>query len=127
MEKYDVYKEISKRTGGDIYIGVVGPVRTGKSTFISKFVEKLVLPNIGNKLQKQIATDEMPQSADGKTIMTTQPKFVPANAVKVQFPLLLPGGVLSIWPAIPASFRQFFSNRLNQPELRLHCKALLFR
>lgn len=85
MEKYDIYKDIATRTGGDIYIGVVGPVRTGKSTFITKFMEKLVLPNISNKLQKQIATDEMPQSADGKTIMTTQPKFVPANGVKVQF------------------------------------------
>ncbi len=85
MEKYDIYKDISKRTGGDIYVGVVGPVRTGKSTFITKFMETLVLPNIGNKFQKQIATDEMPQSADGKTIMTTQPKFIPANAVKVQF------------------------------------------
>lgn len=70
---------------GDIYIGVVGPVRTGKSTFITRFMEKMVIPNISNKLQKQIATDEMPQSADGKTIMTTQPKFVPANGVKVQF------------------------------------------
>ena len=85
MEKYNIYKDISARTGGDIYIGVVGPVRTGKSTFISRFMEQLVLPNISNKLQKQIATDEMPQSADGKTIMTTQPKFIPANAVKVQF------------------------------------------
>ena len=85
MEKYDIYRDISARTGGDIYVGVVGPVRTGKSTFITKFMEKMVLPNISNKLQKQIATDEMPQSADGKTIMTTQPKFVPANAVKVQF------------------------------------------
>lgn len=85
MEKFDIYKDISERTGGDIYIGVVGPVRTGKSTFIAKFMEKFVIPNIGNKLQKEIATDEMPQSADGKTIMTTQPKFVPANAVKVQF------------------------------------------
>ncbi len=85
MEKYDIYKDISTRTGGDIYIGVVGPVRTGKSTFITKFMESIVLPNINNKLQKQIATDEMPQSADGKTIMTTQPKFIPANAVKVQF------------------------------------------
>ena len=85
MEKYNVYKDISTRTGGDIYIGVVGPVRTGKSTFITKFVEKFILPNISNKLQKQIATDEMPQSADGKTIMTTQPKFIPANGVKVQF------------------------------------------
>ncbi len=85
MEKYDIYKDIAQRTAGDIYIGVVGPVRTGKSTFITKFMEKLVIPNISNKLQKQIATDEMPQSADGRTIMTTQPKFVPANAVKVQF------------------------------------------
>lgn len=85
MEKYNIYKDISARTGGDIFVGVVGPVRTGKSTFITKFMEKLVLPNISNKLQKQIATDEMPQSADGKTIMTTQPKFIPANGVKVQF------------------------------------------
>ncbi len=85
MEKFDVYRDIATRTCGDIYIGVVGPVRTGKSTFITKFMEKLVIPNINNKLQKQIATDEMPQSADGRTIMTTQPKFVPANAVKVQF------------------------------------------
>ena len=85
MEKFDVYRDIATRTCGDIYIGVVGPVRTGKSTFITKFMETLVIPNINNKLQKQIATDEMPQSADGKTIMTTQPKFVPANAVKVQF------------------------------------------
>ena len=85
MENYDIYNDIATRGGGDIYIGVVGPVRTGKSTFITKFMENVVLPNISNKLQKQIATDEMPQSADGKTIMTTQPKFVPANAVKVQF------------------------------------------
>lgn len=85
MEKYDIYKDIAQRTGGDIYLGVVGPVRTGKSTFITKFMEKFVIPNINNKLQKQIATDEMPQSADGKTIMTTQPKFIPANGVKIQF------------------------------------------
>lgn len=85
MEKYDIYKDIALRTGGDIFIGVVGPVRTGKSTFISKFVEKLIIPNISNKIQKQIAIDDVPQSADGKIIMTTQPKFVPSNAVKVQF------------------------------------------
>ena len=85
MEKFDIYKDIARRTNGDIYIGVVGPVRTGKSTFITKFMQKLVIPNISNKLQKQIATDEMPQSADGKMIMTTQPRFIPANAVKIQF------------------------------------------
>ena len=85
MEKFDIYGDITKRTGGDIYIGVVGPVRTGKSTFITKFMENFVVPNISDKLQKQIATEEMPQSADGKTIMTTQIKFVPANAVKVKF------------------------------------------
>ena len=85
MDKYNIYQDIAKRTGGDIYIGVVGPVRTGKSTFISKFMDNFVIPNIGNKLQKQIAKDEMPQSASGKTVMTTQPKFIPANSVKVQF------------------------------------------
>lgn len=84
MERFGIYNDISKRTGGDIYIGVVGPVRTGKSTFISKFMEKFVIPNINNKLQKQIAIDEMPQSADGKIIMTTQPKFIPSNGVKIQ-------------------------------------------
>ncbi len=85
MEKNNIYNDISTRTGGEIYIGVVGPVRTGKSTFITKFMENFVVPNISDKMQKQIATDEMPQSADGKTIMTTQIKFVPANAVKVKF------------------------------------------
>ena len=85
MEKYDIYGDIAKRTGGEIFIGVVGPVRTGKSTFITKFTENFIIPNISNKLQRKIAVDEMPQSADGKTIMTTQPKFVPANGVKVAF------------------------------------------
>ncbi len=85
MQKFDIYSDISTRTNGDIYLGVVGPVRTGKSTFIAKFMENIVLPNINSSLQKQIATDEMPQSSGGSTIMTTQPKFVPANAVKVTF------------------------------------------
>ena len=83
MENYKVYEDISRRTGGDIYLGVVGPVRTGKSTFIKRFMETLVLPNAtGN--ERAIMTDELPQSAEGKTVMTTEPKFVPAKAVKVQ-------------------------------------------
>ncbi len=83
MEKYDIYEEISERTGGDIYVGVVGPVRTGKSMFITKFMENLVIPNIVNKFSKERAVDELPQSAEGKTIMTTQPKFVPNESVKI--------------------------------------------
>lgn len=83
MERYDIYRDIAERTGGDIYIGVVGPVRTGKSTFISKFMEKNVLPNISGKGKKQVALDELPQSAQGKTVMTTEPKFVPGEAVSV--------------------------------------------
>lgn len=79
----DIYSDISKRTGGDIYIGVVGPVRTGKSTFIKKFMETLVIPNINDANVKQRANDELPQSAAGKTIMTTEPKFVPENAVEL--------------------------------------------
>ena len=85
MNAYDIYKNITERTDGDIYVGVVGPVRTGKSTFISKILNSLVLPNIEDKNNLERTIDEMPQSGDGKSIMTTQPKFVPANAVKVQF------------------------------------------
>ena len=80
----DIYKDIALRTGGDIMIGVVGPVRSGKSTFIGKFMEKLVIPNIAGKNKRQIAVDELPQSAQGKTVMTTEPKFVPAEAVTVK-------------------------------------------
>ena len=83
MERYQIYEDIENRTNGDIYVGVVGPVRVGKSTFISEFMKKLVLPKIENKNVKQRATDELPQSADGKTVMTTQPKFVPSEAVKI--------------------------------------------
>lgn len=85
MEAYEIYNDIASRTGGDIYLGVVGPVRTGKSTFIKRFMELMVLPNIEDKNVLGRAVDEMPQSADGKTIMTTQPKFVPAEAVEVTF------------------------------------------
>lgn len=83
MENLDIYKMISQRTDGDIYVGVVGPVRTGKSTFIKKFMELLVLPNIDNSYKRERATDELPQSAGGKTIMTTEPKFIPNEAVEI--------------------------------------------
>ncbi len=81
---YSIYKELIERTGGDIYIGVVGPVRTGKSTFIKKFMETLVLPAIQNENVKLRAVDELPQSAAGRTIMTTEPKFIPEQAVNVE-------------------------------------------
>lgn len=83
MEKYDIYQQIAERTQGDIYIGVVGPVRTGKSTFIKRFMDLLVLPNIENVYQRERAKDELPQSATGRTIMTTEPKFVPNEAVEI--------------------------------------------
>lgn len=83
MNANDIYTDIAKRTGGDIYIGVVGPVRTGKSTFIQKFMETLVIPNISSDYMKQRAIDELPQSGAGKTIMTTEPKFIPEEAVNI--------------------------------------------
>lgn len=79
----NIYNDISLRTGGDIYIGVVGPVRTGKSTFIKQFMNKLVIPNINDKFRQERAKDELPQSAAGKTIMTTEPKFIPEDAVEI--------------------------------------------
>ena len=83
MENLGLYQDIAKRTDGDIYVGVVGPVRTGKSTFIKKFMDLLVIPNIDNDYKKERAKDELPQSAAGKTIMTTEPKFVPNEAVEI--------------------------------------------
>lgn len=83
MENINLYQDIAKRTDGDIYVGVVGPVRTGKSTFIKKFMDLLVIPNIDNDYKKERAKDELPQSAGGKTIMTTEPKFVPNEAIEV--------------------------------------------
>jgi len=79
MEKFDLYEDIARRTHGDIYMGVVGPVRTGKSTLIKRIMDLLVLPNIENDYKKERAVDEMPQSGAGRTIMTTQPKFVPGG------------------------------------------------
>lgn len=83
MGAYDIYRDIAERTNGDIYIGVVGPVRTGKSTFIKRFMDLLVLPNIENNYIRERAKDELPQSASGRTIMTTEPKFVPNEAVEI--------------------------------------------
>ncbi len=84
MAEHSIYQDIAERTGGDIYIGVVGPVRTGKSTFIKRFMESLVLPNIDDGYSRDRARDEMPQSAAGKTVMTTEPKFVPDEAVQIK-------------------------------------------
>lgn len=84
MEKIDIIKSITERTGGDLYLGVVGAVRTGKSTFIKKFIENLVVPNIEDEYEKKRALDEIPQSAQGRTIMTTEPKFVPSNAATIK-------------------------------------------
>ena len=82
MENYSVYEDIASRTNGDIYIGVVGPVRTGKSTFIKRFMEQLVIPS-ADESRRAVMTDELPQSAAGRTVMTTEPKFIPENAVEV--------------------------------------------
>lgn len=84
MEERNIYQDISQRTNGDIYIGVVGPVRTGKSTFIKRFMDEIVIPNIENTSQRDRAVDELPQSASGRTIMTTEPKFVPEEAVAIK-------------------------------------------
>ncbi|MGI6269582.1 MAG: stage IV sporulation protein A [Candidatus Howiella sp.] len=86
MEAGNIYKDIAERTGGDIYIGVVGPVRTGKSTFIKRFMDTLVLPNIDGDYMRGRAIDELPQSSSGRTIMTTEPKFIPENAVEINLP-----------------------------------------
>ena len=84
MEKFEIIKNIAKRSGGDIYLGVVGAVRTGKSTFIKRMIETLVVPNIEDEYERKRALDEIPQTAAGKTIMTTEPKFVPNNTAKIK-------------------------------------------
>ena len=90
MNEHSIYEDIALRTGGDIYIGVVGPVRTGKSTFIKRFMETLVIPNIENVYARERAHDELPQSGSGRTIMTAEPKFVPEDAVQIT----MDGGVV---------------------------------
>ena len=79
----NLYADIARRTGGDIYIGVVGPVRTGKSTLIKRIMEELVIPNIEDLYQRERARDELPQSGSGRTIMTAEPEFVPEEAVEI--------------------------------------------
>lgn len=86
MTETSIYKDIQARTGGDIYIGVVGPVRTGKSSFIKRFMDTLVIPRIDSEYKRGRAQDELPQSAAGRTIMTTEPKFIPEEAVKIELP-----------------------------------------
>ena len=83
MKTFGVYEDIASRTGGEIYIGVVGPVRTGKSTFIKKFMQELVLPQVSGAKKKRY-TDELPQSASGRTVMTTEPKFVPEEGAEIK-------------------------------------------
>lgn len=83
MTSKSIYHDIATRTGGDIYLGIVGPVRTGKSTFIKQFMDKLVMPNILEEFEKERAKDELPQASSGRTIMTTEPKFIPEKAVKI--------------------------------------------
>ena len=83
MTQTNIYNDIAEHTGGDIYIGVVGPVRTGKSTFIKRFMDTLVLPNMEDAYSRDRARDELPQSAAGKTVMTTEPKFIPNEAVEL--------------------------------------------
>jgi len=84
MEKFDIFRDIAERTEGDIYLGVSGGVRTGKSTFIKRFMDLMVIPNIENEHERERAIDELPQSGAGKTIMTTEPKFVPKEAVEIE-------------------------------------------
>ena len=83
MEGFDIYKDIKERTSEDVYFGVVGPVRAGKSTFIRSFMQKLVLPRLADDPERTRVLDELPQSAGGRTVMTTQPKFVPGEAVSL--------------------------------------------
>ena len=84
LDTQNLYRDMQKRTGGEIYIGVVGPVRTGKSTFIKRFMDVAVLPYMEDAAQKTRAQDELPQSAGGRTITTTEPKFIPQEAVELK-------------------------------------------
>ena len=83
-KEYNIYRDIRNRTNGEIYLGIVGPVRTGKSTFIKRFMELMVLPFMEGEAEKERAMDELPQAAAGKTIMTTEPKFIPQQAAEIR-------------------------------------------
>ena len=100
MDRFQVYKDIEARTNGEIYIGVVGPVRTGKSTFIKRFMDVLVLPEMEDEHARMRTQDELPQSASGRTIMTTEPKFVPKEAAKIRLSddvdVMVPSVVITI-------------------------------
>ena len=113
MEQKTIYADIAKRTDGHIYIGVVGPVRTGKSTFIKRFMQELVLPHVEDEILRARATDELPQSATGKTIMTSEPKFVPEEAVTVRLSADTEASVRlidSVGYMIPGAAGQFDEN-----------------
>ena len=86
MTDSTIYQDIATRTGGAVMLGIVGPVRTGKSTFIKRFMETLVIPNIDNVYVRERARDELPQSGSGRTIMTSEPKFVPEEAALIRLP-----------------------------------------
>ena len=90
MDTTEILKNIAQRCGGDIYLGIVGPVRVGKSTFIKEFMEKAVIPYVHDEYEKARMIDELPQAGVGKTIMTTEPKFVPNNAATIEFDEHLP-------------------------------------
>ena len=83
MERHSIYRDIAERTGGNIYIGVVGPVRTGKSTFVRRFAEEMILPNINEERDRLRTLDSLPQAGNGRTVMTTEPKFIPDEAVGI--------------------------------------------
>ena len=86
MQAYDLYQDIAQRTQGDVYVGVVGPVRTGKSTFIRRLMEKMIIPAIENAHIRARAQDDLPQSGSGRTVMTTKPAFIPSEAVDIALP-----------------------------------------
>ena len=103
---FDLYRDIAERTDGDVYLGVVGPVRTGKSTFITRLMELLVMPKIPEGARKERIADELPQSGSGRTIMTTQPQFVPSEAVTVSLSDMVREGLNGKLMRMPADAQE---------------------